>query len=417
MPSKDLPSSDLTRFHKSAGLLALLAVCHVITASELMAQDAAGSALEVDVSTLKGDQHTGQLLELTESSISLKTAKADLQLSVWQLLEVRRKSTDRATSDDSKLSQVVLLDGSRISCSKVTTTGTKVAIESPVLGSFVVPVTAIANIRLAAPAPKLDQAWNELCQRTLKRDLLVIPKQDVLDHLDGVVGEIDDQFVKFLLDGDEIPVKRDKVFGVVYYRRRSTAAKPTCRIELMGSDVIQCQSITWDGKNFRATLLAGAGVLIPFEKLGLLDFSLGKVLYLSQIEPRQVKYTPFFDVTFQYRRNRNLDGEPLRLDNKTYTRGLAIHSKTYLRYRIGSDYRRFQAVMGIDKAVAPMGDVHVVISGDGKKLLEADVRGTDKPRVIDLDVSGVRDLEILVDFGRDLDIADHLDLADARVIK
>ena len=64
-----------------------------------------------------------------------------------------------------------------------------------------------------------------------------------------------------------------------------------------------------------------------------------------------------------------------------------------------------------------MGDVHVVISGDGKPLFEGDVRGSDEPRILDLDVAGIRDFEILVDFGGDLDIADHLDLADAKVIK
>lgn len=75
--------------------------------------------------------------------------------------------------------------------------------------------------------------------------------------------------------------------------------------------------------------------------------------------------------------------------------------------------------MGIDASVASngMGDVHVVISGDGKTLLEADVQGRHAPKPLDLDVTGVRDLEILVDFGGDLDIADHLDLAEARVIK
>ena len=61
--------------------------------------------------------------------------------------------------------------------------------------------------------------------------------------------------------------------------------------------------------------------------------------------------------------------------------------------------------------------MHVVISGDGNPLFEADVRGSDPPRELDLDVTDVRDLEILVDFGGDLDISDHLDLAEARVIK
>jgi len=162
-------------------------------------------------------------------------------------------------------------------------------------------------------------------------------------------------------------------------------------------------------------------VELPVAGFKSLDFSLGKVKYLSQMEPREVKYTPFFDVEFKYRRDKNLDGDPLRLGSKTYARGLCIHSKTIIVYRINTDYRRLQAVIGIDRAVAMkgLGDVHLVISNrDNKKVLfEADVRGTDKPRTIDIDVSQVRDLQILVDFGGDLDISDWLNLADARVTK
>jgi hypothetical protein len=148
-----------------------------------------------------------------------------------------------------------------------------------------------------------------------------------------------------------------------------------------------------------------------------LDFSLGKVRYLSQLEPREVKYTPFFDQVWTYYRDRPRDGGMLRLGNKEYARGLWIHSRTLLKYRLNAEYRRFQAVMGIDQAVAPLGNVHVVISGDEKVLHQSDVRGTDPPLNLDLDIAGVRELEILVDFGGDLDIADHLDLADAKVIK
>ena len=80
--------------------------------------------------------------------------------------------------------------------------------------------------------------------------------------------------------------------------------------------------------------------------------------------------------------------------------------------------------MGIDQAIDKGGDVHVVISGDGKVLHESDVSvlGPDgktalPPIPLDLNISGVRDLEILVDFGGNNEISDHLDLADAKVTK
>ena len=385
---------------------------------------AAADAPGLEISTLKGDTHKGQLQQLTASVLKLKTPDGQTEVSVRELLEVRFQTAARP--DKGELAQVVLVDGSRIGCAKIAAASEKVMLESPLIGSLTIPQASVASIRFSASDARVRNAWHELCERTLKKDLLVVRKKrdegDILDHLSGVVGDVNDQTIKFLLGEDEIPVKRGNVFGIVYRTRESPAGKPACVVRLVGSDVIQANAVASDGKQLRVTLAAGAEVSIPIDKLKSLDFSQGKVLYLSQVEPREVKFTPLFDYIpglFDYRRDRNLsDGGPLQLGTTTYSRGLAIHSKTYLRYRIGKEYRRFQAVMGIDKAVAHKGgDVHVVISGDGKKLLEADVRGVDKPSPVDLDVSGVLNLEILVDFGGDLDIADHLDLADARVIK
>jgi hypothetical protein len=151
-----------------------------------------------------------------------------------------------------------------------------------------------------------------------------------------------------------------------------------------------------------------------------LDFSSGKIRYLSQLEPRDVKYVPFFDIVYEYRRDKSLDGAPLALAGKVYSHGLALHSKTTLRYRLAGEYTKFQAIAGIDDEVRRNGDysVRLVITGDNKPLFDAEVKTRDAPRPLDLDVSGVRDLEILVDFGSDmLDICDHLDLADAKLVK
>ena len=61
--------------------------------------------------------------------------------------------------------------------------------------------------------------------------------------------------------------------------------------------------------------------------------------------------------------------------------------------------------------------LRLVISGDGKPLFESIIKGTDAPRKLDLDVKNVREFEILVDFGNNVDVADHLDLADAKLLK
>lgn len=310
-----------------------------------------------------------------------------------------------------------LADGSRFAWTSVAATAREIHFETSRLGKVSLPLSSTASLRFAPGDPKVDEAWNELTARDIKTDLLVIRKDDVLDHLDGTIGVIEKDRINFVIDGEEVPVKRDKVFGLIFAGRTPGDDKPVCELTTIGGDKLRLRGAIWKDGKFSGELLAGAAVKIPAESLRSVDFSLGKVQFLSQMEPREAKYTPYFDHVWKHHVDRTRDGTPIRLGNRNYARGLWIHSRTQLKYRIGGDYRRFQAVMGIDQAVAPRGDVHVVISGDGKPLLEADVRGADPPQPIDLDVSGVRDLEILVDFGGDLDIADHLDLADAKVIK
>ena len=62
---------------------------------------------------------------------------------------------------------------------------------------------------------------------------------------------------------------------------------------------------------------------------------------------------------------------------------------------------------------------HVTILADGAVLFDADVNWQDDPRTLDLDVTGIRDLEIRVTPARPQTIGacEHLALADARVIK
>ncbi|MCA8990000.1 MAG: NPCBM/NEW2 domain-containing protein, partial [Planctomycetaceae bacterium] len=63
------------------------------------------------------------------------------------------------------------------------------------------------------------------------------------------------------------------------------------------------------------------------------------------------------------------------------------------------------------------GNVDLTITGDGQELFSGTVTARDKALPIDLDVSNKQFLQITVDFGKGLDIGDHLDLADAKLIK
>ena len=132
---------------------------------------------------------------------------------------------------------------------------------------------------------------------------------------------------------------------------------------------------------------------------------------------RTAKPLPAMEQFYAPRFDRGFDSSPLRLGGIPYRKGLALRSRTEIVYRLPAAYKRFQAIVGIDDAVRPGGKVRLVVRGDDKCCWRVVVAGSDAPRPLDLDVTGVRRLTILADFADGLTAGDHLLLCHARLSK
>jgi hypothetical protein len=111
------------------------------------------------------------------------------------------------------------------------------------------------------------------------------------------------------------------------------------------------------------------------------------------------------------------DANSSRQRIETYTRGLALRSRSELTFRVPEKFRRFTAVAGIEPEVRQQGDVRLVIEGDGQVLFDEPIAGTGSPVPIDLPVTGIRRLRVLVDYGENWDTGDLLHLCDAKFTK
>ena len=285
-----------------------------------------------------------------------------------EVLEIR--FPDAAVIEASTGPRVTLQGGTRLTLNSFSIGGDRAQCETS-FATVTVPVARMSHVRFGISTAKLDEAWNSLLLRESKYDLVVVKKEDVLDFLAGVTGDVADK-INLLLDGDEVPVARDKVYGIIFHRRAQSLPKSICQVRLTRGDVLEVTRLAWDGHELNVRLTAGPDVKLPADQIAALDFSVGRIVPLSEIEPRDVKYVPFFDIVYEYRRDKSLDGTPLTLAGKTYSRGLAMHSRTTLRYRIAGDYARLLAVAGIDDSVRRGGkyNVRLVIKGDGRALFE-----------------------------------------------
>jgi hypothetical protein len=102
---------------------------------------------------------------------------------------------------------------------------------------------------------------------------------------------------------------------------------------------------------------------------------------------------------------------------RTYPRGIAVRSRSELVYRIPEGMSRFLLTAGIDPATAAQGHVTLEIRGDDQVLWEGTIDGREPPVEIDVELGAARRLQLVVDYGENLDYGDRLHLIEARFTK
>ncbi len=399
--------------------------------------------LEVDLQTVAGESHHGALVAISADEIALATADGDKRWPLVDVLDIASAKAPRGAATPAVI--VTLRDGSCVHAAAYTTVGETATIELadgaklsvPTQGVHWVrwpqsgaPLAAAAVANAAAPAADPGaQAWQQFVEQPIEADLLVVRKKDEVDSVDGQIGDVGAESVAFVMDDEKLDVKRAKIVGIVYYRAEEAASPaPLAKVQTADGSAWAAKSLTLTDAGCTLETAAGAKVNVPAAALARIDFSQGKVLYLSDLDwdAAQSERTPYFgppmplDASvdpYAPQRDRALEGGELTLARRTYRKGLALHSRTRLVFRLPEGYRRLTALAGIDDRLSDQGSVRLEIVGDERTLLSAIVSGGDAPLPVDLDVGGVRRLTILVDFANDQDVADHLDLCELRIIK
>ncbi|HNW58880.1 MAG TPA: NPCBM/NEW2 domain-containing protein [bacterium] len=115
----------------------------------------------------------------------------------------------------------------------------------------------------------------------------------------------------------------------------------------------------------------------------------------------------------------SLEGKPLTINGRTWSCGLATHAASSFPIDLKGDALRFLAEVGVDDDVnqeAPSSVVFVV-RGDKRELWRGAVARAYQPaQRVDLDLTGIRKLELVVEDGGDGINWDHADWNDARIV-
>ena len=115
-------------------------------------------------------------------------------------------------------------------------------------------------------------------------------------------------------------------------------------------------------------------------------------------------------------RNQSVWEKPMTIGSRHFRRGLGTHADSRIVYDVGGRYRRFQSWVGAD------GASHATITfevwADGQKRWESGVMKKETPaKRVDIDLSGVKTLELVVGHGSDGIASDHANWAEAKALR
>lgn len=388
---------------------------------------AAPETLIVEVRPLDGEIVRGPLESLSDEVVEVGGEK----LALDSVRQIRFPDpTGEAPSRPAHL-RAHLIGGERILGSFAGSVEDGLVLETPGAGRLellfdhiatlvAVPVDAGACFEPEARHPRVDG-----------EDIIYVDGEDAFQ---GLLVSVD-------ADGFELEDQRGRTEKVTWsdFRVLHLANEPPEVVQGMvvetethdGTKLLTLGAPKLEGGRLRMPLLSAKELVVEVPLAGVLAlrFEGGRFIRAATLpftssfrtpygeEDAEGKSAEFLDRWFGARANRRPTGCPLRLHGEVFAHGFAVHAHSTLRLPLSKRFSRFESLFGVDDEALEVksgGVVDARVLADGKTIWEAKgVKAGERPRRVGpLDVEGVDELVLEVQFGPQLHVRDRATWAD-----
>lgn len=380
-----------------------------------------------EVKTLSGQTVEGTLVRLAVDGVVVRPKEGqEKTLPLAEVLAIELAPASKEAPDPTAVRhRIRLTDGTRFDAAEVRFVAGRLEAKLPGAGApLAVPLAAVASVLLDAQDQKNQDEFQAALAKGPQTDVVRLASRDgkSVNVFEGVIGDADAQgtTLRFTPEGGQPAQVAVGRLRSVAFARPAAVEAPLGKLTDSAGSQFALASLAVGEKELRVKTPAGLELALPLAEAVRIDLSAGKLVYLSDLEPLRVEteHLAFVPPAGQrYGRDKTLKGGVLAVGKKRYAKGLSLHSKTVLEFD-ASGYNAFRCVLGLDDAVGRVGSALVRIEADGKELFSQPVsRGDAKPHEVELKLAGVKRLRLIVDFGDDFDLGDHVDFADARMMK
>lgn len=382
------------------------------------------SAQEYTIQTRNGESVSAEISACTDTGFTAVTATESRNINYEDCSSAALSGAAESITPESI--QVVLSDNSIVYVKDVLLSDGVITLDFGTV-KHTVKESQIHSIRFN-PDAALNEAWNEIIQTEAQEDLLIIVKKGKLSYHRGHVQGITSDKIPFKLDSDVLPVARSKAFGL----RVTRAAESFDKAELgfgISADGSRWAVGAFEFESGKLRAISRLGIALEFGsspgEIQKIEFSSAPETYLSDLDMASWKWTPFVSAPGmpesilrkfnQPRKDQGFGQTPLSIEQKTFSKGLCVRSKTEMTFRLPQSYSRLNATIGIDDSARPRGNMDLEVFADDKSVFKCTATGTDPAKEISVPIAGAKRIRILVDFGTDGSVGDTLVIGSPRL--
>jgi len=301
-------------------------------------------------------------------------------------------------------------------------TGESLTWENPTLGPLTLPVKSIVSIVRVLPGQDAGPMTSASPTTQQTEDIVTLANGD---SVKGIIANVSGAAISVQPSGggDAIDVPLDSVMKVTF---ASTGAAPVAatqgfRVSLADGSAITATQLRLSNPDQNLGFMLGGDRSprnVLMSQVAAIEQVNGPVVWLSSLRPIESVQTPFLDMSWPARMDRSVDGETIKFGDRTFGRGIGVHSYSRISFPIDPAMRAFRTQYAI-AGEWPYANVTVRIKLDSEVAYEkSDVRSgvLSQPVLIDLD-GRARTLTLEVDYGQNYDVQDRFNWIEPALLK
>lgn len=406
----------------------ILAACAVTT----LAQES--NALEASVELSDGTQLNGILWSVDSDVASLEIDGDAKTFSVKQINQIQLGGSSESPPLNSKI--VALIDGSRIHCSAVTLDGRTLKATTETGVEFSLQSRLVDFVRFSAE-DDIANLWADAIKLERTSDALMVVRDQKLQAIEGVIGSVSKKEVSFTVGERTAGVRRDRLSGMLFYRRGSNDyAPPFCVLSTLDESIIQVRSIAVKDGKFEVNSVAGLSITIAPDTVSRINFAANRSVWLTDLDPATNDWSPLIssqsilgslkqfsiarmDKSFSGKTLTVLTTDPDSGDRhqEEHSKGFAIKGGGKLSFLLAKQYRQLKGLVAFDPEANATGKVKFIVQVDGTNRIEEvlDASAMQKPLEVDVDLDGADRIVFQVDYFDRRSVGDILHAVDMQL--